>query len=81
MKIEKQTTYSYSLDLDLSFETHIDDVLAFFQNGAKSRRLFISIKHKQTIKSTKKTQDCVLGLSEDIHQVSKDLTRRRPNDP
>jgi hypothetical protein len=33
--------------------THIDDVLAFFKNAAKSRRLFISIKHKQTINSTK----------------------------
>ena len=52
MKIEKQTTYSYSLDL--SFDTHIDDLLAFFQFPAKSRCLFISIKHKQTIKSTKK---------------------------
>jgi hypothetical protein len=51
MKIKKETTYSYSLDL--SFDTHIDDLLAFFQNGAKSRRLFISIKHKQMIKSTK----------------------------
>jgi hypothetical protein len=30
MKIEKQTTYSYSLGLDLSLGTHIDDLLAFF---------------------------------------------------
>jgi hypothetical protein len=70
-------TYSYSLDL--SFDNHIDDLSAFFQNGAKLRCLFIFIKHKQMIKSTKK--DCVLGLSEDIHQVSEDLTGRRPNDP
>jgi hypothetical protein len=47
MKIDKQTTYSYSLGRDLSFDTHIDDLLAFFKNGAKSHRLFTSIKHKQ----------------------------------
>jgi hypothetical protein len=32
MKIEKQTTYSYSLGLDFSLDTHIEDLLAFFQN-------------------------------------------------
>jgi hypothetical protein len=31
MKIEKQTTYSYSLGLDLSLDTHIDEDLAFFK--------------------------------------------------
>ena len=36
MKIEKYTTYSYSLGLDLSFDTHIDDLLTFFQNVHKS---------------------------------------------
>jgi hypothetical protein len=52
MKIEKQTTYSYSLGLHLSVDTHIDDLLAFFQNGAKS--LFIFSKCKQTQKSKNK---------------------------
>jgi hypothetical protein len=52
MKIEKQTTYSYSLGLNLSLDTHIDDVLAFFQNGAKS--LFMFTKCKQTQKSENK---------------------------
>jgi hypothetical protein len=46
MKIENQTTYSYSLGLSL--DTHIDDLLAFFQNGAKS--LFMFTKYKQTRK-------------------------------
>jgi hypothetical protein len=37
MKIEKQTTYSYSLGLNLSLDTHIDDLLVFFKNGAKKK--------------------------------------------
>jgi hypothetical protein len=74
-------TYSYSLRLDLSFDTHIDELQLIFQNVNKPRRLFTSIKHKQMINSTQKTQDCVFGSSEVIHQVSKDLTHRRPNDP
>jgi hypothetical protein len=45
MKIEKQTTYSYSLGLDLSLDTHTDEVLAVFLNGAKS--LFMFMKCKQ----------------------------------
>jgi hypothetical protein len=52
MKIEKQTTYSYSLGLDLSLDIHIDEHLAFFQNGAKS--LFMFVKCKQTQKSRNK---------------------------
>ena len=51
MKIEKQT-YSYSLGLDLSLDTHTDEVLAVFQNGPKS--LFMFIKCKQTWKSKNK---------------------------
>jgi hypothetical protein len=52
MKIEKQTTYSYSLGLDLPLDTHIDELIAFFQNGAKS--LFMFAKCKQTQKSKNK---------------------------
>jgi hypothetical protein len=52
MEIEKQTTYSYSLGLDLSLDTHIDEHLAFFQNGAKS--LFMFAKCEQTRKSRNK---------------------------
>ena len=48
MKIEKQTTYSYSLGLDLSLDTHIDDLLAFFQNV--NRLLLMFAKRKQTQK-------------------------------
>jgi hypothetical protein len=50
MKIKKQTTYSYPLGLSL--DTHTDDVLAVFQNGAKS--LFLFTKCKQTWKSKEK---------------------------
>jgi hypothetical protein len=50
MKIEKQTTYSYSLGLSL--DTHIDKLIAFFQNGAKS--LFMLAKCKETWKSKNK---------------------------
>ena len=32
------------LGLDLSFDTHIDDLLVFLQNVNKLRRLFTSIK-------------------------------------
>ena len=49
MKIEKQTTYPYSLGLSL--DTHIDEHLAFFQNVDKS--LFMFTKCKQTRKSKK----------------------------
>jgi hypothetical protein len=52
MKIEKQTTHFYPLGLDISLDTHIDDLLAFFQNGAKS--LFMFTKCKQTRKSKNK---------------------------
>jgi hypothetical protein len=48
MKIKKQTTYSYSLGLELSLDTHIDELIVFFQNGAKS--LFMFAKCKQTRK-------------------------------
>jgi hypothetical protein len=51
MKIEKQT-YSYSLGLDLSLDTHTDEVLAVVKNGAKS--LFMFMKCKQTWKSKNK---------------------------
>jgi hypothetical protein len=40
-------THSYSLGLGLLFDTHIDALLAFFQNNANLRCLFTSIKHKQ----------------------------------
>ena len=43
-----------SLGLDLSFDIHIDDLLRFYENVNKSRRLFTSIKHKQIINSNKK---------------------------
>jgi hypothetical protein len=33
MKIETLTTNHYSLGLDLSLDTHTDDVLVVFQNG------------------------------------------------
>jgi hypothetical protein len=46
MKIEQKTTYSYSLGLSL--DTHTDEVLAVFQNGAKL--LFMFMKCKQTQK-------------------------------
>jgi hypothetical protein len=48
MKIKKQTTYSYSLALDLSLDTHTEEVSAVFQNGAKL--LFMFMKCKQTRK-------------------------------
>jgi hypothetical protein len=72
MKIEKQATYSYSLGLNLSIDTHIDDLLAFFQNGAKS-----------TNDELKKLslQNCELEMGEDIHQVSKHLMKRRLTNP
>jgi hypothetical protein len=80
MKIEKQTTYPYSLGL--SFDTHMDDLLEFFQNGAKSRRLFTSLKHKQTMNLKKLAlQKCELGMGEDIRQVSKHLMKRRLRNP
>jgi hypothetical protein len=44
--------YSYSLGLELSLDTHTDDVLVVFQNGAKS--LFMFKKYKQTWKSKNK---------------------------
>jgi hypothetical protein len=57
---------SYSLGPDLSLDTLIDDLSAFFQNLNKSRLLLTSTK--QTNQQTK-TQDCVLGLGDIIHQV------------
>ena len=67
MKIGKQTTYSYSLGLDLSLDTHIDDLIAFFQNINKS--LFMFTKCKQTTIENKKTYSYSLGLdlSSDTH--------------
>jgi hypothetical protein len=43
--------------------------------------LFIHKTYTNDQINNKETQDSVLGLGEDIHQVSKDLTRKRPNDP
>jgi hypothetical protein len=41
MKIEKETTYSYSLGQDLSLDTHIDDLLAFF---SKCKQIVVYVK-------------------------------------
>jgi hypothetical protein len=74
--------YSYSLGLELSFDTHIDDLLRFFQKVNKLRCLFTSIKHKQTINFKKLAfQNCESGMGEDIHQVSKDLKTQRMRNP
>ena len=37
----------YSLGLGLSFDTHIDELLAGFFNVNKSHHLFTSLRHKQ----------------------------------
>ena len=44
--------YSYSIGLDLSFDTHIDELLAFTQNVNKLLCMFT--KCKQTRKSKNK---------------------------
>jgi hypothetical protein len=54
--------YSYYLCLDLSLNTHIDDLLAFFQNVNKF--LFMFMKCKQTQKTN---NILLLYLSIDIH--------------
>jgi hypothetical protein len=45
-KKNKTKTYSYFLGLDLSNDTHIDNILAVFQNVNKLRHLSTSAKHK-----------------------------------
>jgi hypothetical protein len=54
-----------------------------FHGFSKWRQIapFVYIHKTKDQFNNKKPQDSVLGLGEDIHQVSKDLTRRRPNDP
>jgi hypothetical protein len=42
-------------------DTHIEDLLAFFQNVNKLRRLFISRKPKQMINKTRKGKPLLTG--------------------
>jgi hypothetical protein len=41
----------------ISFDIHIEDLLRFYKNVNKLRRLYTSIKHKQTINSYKQERE------------------------
>jgi hypothetical protein len=56
----KNKQHSYSLGRDLSLDTHIVELLSFFQNVNKS--LFMFMKCKQTRKLKEKTYSYSLGL-------------------
>jgi hypothetical protein len=48
---QKLKTYSYSVGLDLSLDTHIDDLLMFFQNVNKLLVMFTKCKQIQKLKN------------------------------
>jgi hypothetical protein len=64
-KIEKQTTYFYSLGLDFSFNTHIDDLLAFFKM-VPNRAVCLHKQNKHDDHLKKLAQNCELEMGEDI---------------
>jgi hypothetical protein len=51
MEIGKQNKYSYTLGINLSLDTHIDDRLAFFQNGTKLWFMFMKCKQTRKLKN------------------------------